>query len=404
MPAVLSPASVSLSRAPRLFFAASVGIAASVTGFGAFSARATPKPLPKSSPVKKAAKASAKGPIVKAIPVRKPIKPAPPIARNSQALASRGAPFTPAAPVPIIRVSAAVATAGALSTGGDSAMVELVGSGKGRINYEANVVKAVGLGALPPPTLSRSRAQDVLAARHAALADALRTLGMAVNQVRVSSDSRVQNYVLQSDEIRLRVRALVQASQVVEEKYLPVPGVFRVVVQTPLTGPNSLSEAVGVGGENPPSKKATLAADRRATPEVEASPVSPDPFAPGSPAPERARYTSLIVDCRGLHIQACMSPRVFQKCGDEVYGTMHVSPDYVIETGIAAFPRSMKDALRTARTGERPLIVRANYVKDENRFYPVVSDRDAETIFAADKDSHFFARTAVILLLDPTDR
>ena len=299
----------------------------------------------------------------------------------------------PAAPKPAAKPAPIVINSGLLLGGSESAMVEVIAGGKGRINYEANVVKAVGLGALPPPTLSKSRAQDVLSARNAALVDAVRTLGMAVSRVRVSSDSRVQNFILQSDEVRLRVHALVADAQVVDEKYLPTSGVFRIVVQMSLTGPNSVSEAVGIGeGE----AKTGLAAET--APESAAASL----FAPGAPAPANARYTSIVVDCRGLKMESCMSPRLYQKSGAEVYGTMQVPPDYVIETGIAAFPRSLNDALRTSRTGNNPLMVRACGAQDRNRFYAVISDDDAEKVREANRDSHFFERTAVVFLLDPT--
>jgi hypothetical protein len=129
----------------------------------------------------------------------------------------------------------------------ESAGVEVVAAGKGRINYEAGVVKATGLGALAPPSLSRSRAQDTLDARQAALADALRTLALAVGQVRVNANTRVRNYVLQDDEVRLRVDDVVKSAQVIEEALSSKTGVYRVVVQVPLSRSGSVSEAVGVG-------------------------------------------------------------------------------------------------------------------------------------------------------------
>ena len=293
-----------------------------------------------------------------------------------------------------------VINSGLLLGGAESAMVEVIAGGKGRINYEANLVKAVGLGALPPPTLSQSRAQNVLSARNAALADALRTLGMAVSRVRVSSDSRVQNFVLQSDEIRLRVRALVASAQVVDEKYLPTSGVFRIVVQMNLTGPNSVSEAVGVGGDMGDMGGGDMEVNKGEINKGESAAPTPE-FVPGAPAPASARYSCVLVDCRGLQMASCMSPRIYQTTGDEVWGTMQIPPEFVIETGIAAFPRSMEGAMRCSRAGSNPLIVKAYAMRDSNRFYPIISNKDADTLREANRDSHFFERTAVIFLLDP---
>jgi hypothetical protein len=278
-------------------------------------------------------------------------------------------------------------------TAWQAAAVEIVAAGRGRINYEAGVVKAIGLGALAPPTLTKSRSQDILDAREAALNDALRSLGMAAARVRVTADTRVANYLLKSDEIRVRVEALLRSAEVIEEKVLPTSAVYRVVVQTRLTGPNSLLEAI----TPPPAEEAA-----RPTPEATPAPEpTPDPNAPGMPAPEGAAYTSLLVDCRGLNVTACMSPKLYEEDGTEVYGTMKISADYVIDTGIVSFPRSMSEARHTSRVGSHPLIVRAHYVRDQNRFCPVISHEDAERARAANADSHFFERTAVLFLLDP---
>lgn len=268
----------------------------------------------------------------------------------------------------------------------ESAAVEVVAAGRGRINYEAGVVKATGLAAMPPPTLSRSRSQDMLNARDAALADALRSLSMAVGRVRVTADTRVENYLLKSDEVRLRISSIVKNAQVLEEKMLPTSGVYRVVVQARLNGDGSISEAVGFDDEVIGKK---------------AEAPKPDPFAPGSPAPAGVEYTGLIIDCRGHGVVSCISPKVYEPNGIEVYGSMKISADYAIETGIVGFPRSMDMARQSWRAGERPLIVRARGAAGPHRFHPVISERDAERIRDANRDSRFMERTAVLFIVDP---
>jgi len=319
-------------------------------------------------------------------------KPVPAASSPTPSHPTRGILFVASPPLPRKPSGAGFAPAASVpDTAWQAAAVEIVAAGRGRINYEAGVVKAIGLGALAPPTLTKSRSQDILDAREAALNDALRSLGMAAARVRVTADTRVANYLLKSDDIRVRVEALLRSAEVIEEKVLPTSAVYRVVVQTRLTGPNSLLEAI-----TPPAEEA------RPTPVATPAPEpTPDPNAPGMPAPAGAEYTSLLVDCRGLNITACMSPKLYEEDGTEVYGTMKISADYVIETGIVSFPRSMSEAHRTAGVGSNPLIVRAHYVRDQNRFCPVISDRDAERVRAANADSHFFERTAVLFLLDP---
>lgn len=281
----------------------------------------------------------------------------------------------------------------------ESARVEIVAAGRGRINYEAGVAKAVGLGALAPPTLSRSRAQDTLDARKAAFSDALRTLALAAGRVRVTADTRVENLVLKSDDVRLRVEGVLQQAQVVEEALSPA-GVYRIVVQVPLTGAGSLAEAVGAGDNAPedfPGPIRNVAAHKSVV-----APEAPKPtLGLEVPIPDGATYTGLVVDCRELDVVACMSPKLFDTRGKEVYGTLKVSPDYAIEPGIVGYPRSMEAALRSPRAGDRPLRVRAVRCADDHHFFPVIRREDAERIRDANQHDKFLERTAVVFVVDP---
>jgi hypothetical protein len=242
------------------------------------------------------------------------------------------------------------------------------------------------MGAIPAPSLKKTRGQDILEAREVAVADALRNLSMAVSQVRVTSDTRVENYVLKSDEIRVRIEAMIRGARILEEKLLPTSGVYRVIVQLRLKGPNSLLDAI----------EAAEAEARRA-----AVAAAYNPFAPGMPAPDSAEYTSLIVDCRGLRVAACPAPKLYDNERAEVYGTMKISPDFVNEVGIVSYPRSMQEARTSPRAGKNPLVIRARGVADNNRFHPIISTHDAEKIRDANHDSKFMERVAVIFLVDP---
>lgn len=305
-----------------------------------------------------------------------------------------------------VRPTAPGATAAAVVTkpspsAWEKEVVEVVAEGRGRINYEAGVVKAVGLGAVPPPTLSRTRAQRVLDARESALADAYRNLALSASRVRVTAETRVSNFLLKSDDVRVRVQSVVKGADVIEERLLPNSGLYRVVVQMPLNGEGSLAQALGLEKGRAKTIVAVSASAPRPRPQPTPTPGEANPFTPGAPAPEGAEYTSLIVDCRGLRVAATMSPRLMDSDGREVYGTVKCSPDYAIETGIVAYPRSTMDAARhSKRAGHRPLVVRARGVADRHRFCPVVSERDADFIRDANRSGRFFERTAVIFLVD----
>jgi hypothetical protein len=258
----------------------------------------------------------------------------------------------------------------------ENSMIELVAAGRGRLDYAQGMATAIGLGALPPPSLTRSRAQDTLDAREAALADALRTLSMSVQQVRVTSDTRVSSYVLKSDEVRVRLGTVIKSAEVIEEKLLPESGIYRVVVRAPLLGAGSIAEAVGLDTKEPVA----------------------NPYAPGAPPPPNATVTGLVIDCRGMGIASSRCPKLYDNRGVEVYGTMEIAPEFVDEFGIVTYPRSLNEARR--RVGDRPLIVRAHGVRGGGRDCPVIAAGDALQIRDANARDRFLERTAVVFLRD----
>jgi len=125
---------------------------------------------------------------------------------------------------------------------------------------------------------------------------------------------------------------------------------------------------------------------------------------PSREIPEESKgpYTSLIVDCRDFGVERSMSPRIRVPDGREVWGTVDVNYDWVIEHGIVVYARTMRDALRSDRAGSNPLVVQAvgraggNFHSDA-----VVSERDADRILDANKHDKILDRFRVIFILDP---
>lgn len=313
--------------------------------------------------------------------------------------------------------------------GDNDPLVDSVANGKGSINYGAGTVRATGYGAPPPAGRASSPIQSRLMAMGAARADALRTLAMTVSSVQVTAETTVKNYVLSKDEVRTNVSALLQSPRIISETTQP-DGTAVVVVELPMYGQSSVASAVlpqilpapttvteaptaadtvneyrgggagsdGNGGFKGPDQPAI----RVLPPIPEALPRPLPGGEPGStPLSDNGPFTSVIIDCRGLNLEAIMSPKLYDTTGREIYGTVRVSRDYAIDTGIVSYPRSMTYAIRSARCGKHPLIVRALRFADKHRFNPVISLEDGDRILAANNRDHFLEQTRVLLLVDP---
>ncbi|OHE56443.1 MAG: hypothetical protein A2Z47_05385 [Thermodesulfovibrio sp. RBG_19FT_COMBO_42_12] len=95
--------------------------------------------------------------------------------------------------------------------------------------YSSNSIRAIGSG-LEPNDPNMSQTEKALMAKRAAKLDALRNLAEQVYGVRITSDSYVRDFVLQSDDTRSRVNTFIQGARVVSEQQMP-DGSYQVEVE-----------------------------------------------------------------------------------------------------------------------------------------------------------------------------
>lgn len=113
-----------------------------------------------------------------------------------------------------------------------------------------------------------------------------------------------------------------------------------------------------------------------------------------------ARYTSLIIDARGLGLERSMSPTIRRTDGSVVWNGGDANPDYVISEGIVAYATTMREARDLARAGARPLIIEA-VSRHETPFPsdPYVEDEDAEYILRTARQDGFLKDFHVIFVI-----
>jgi hypothetical protein len=269
--------------------------------------------------------------------------------------------------MPLLLLSALVSTA-------ENPAVENFPEANGWINWERQVVKAVGHGVLPGD--AESPEQAALMARSAAVADAYRNLASMIYGVRVSGDTYVRNFITESDEVRLKVEGFIRGAEVVSDRQLSDKS-FEVILQVPLAGQDGILS--GLASELLPG---------------------------GAQAPQAAEggYTGLVIDARGLGVKPAISPKVYDEDGTEVYGTVQVSPDYAIEVGIAGYPKSIEQALKSPRIGAKPLVVKA--LRKGSKFVTdvVIGNAEAAKIREAEESFGILSRCRVSILIGPAGK
>lgn len=290
------------------------------------------------------------------------------------------------------------------------------------VDWTAGVVRARGAGTAAS---GLNMAQARLRAMGAARADAQRLLAMAIGEVRITSDTIVQDYVLASDTVRLQLDTVLQGVVFPEgglsvEQLSDGSYIVYTLAEISLYGPGSIGSAVYQGVRDSftsatsqadyslPSSDAPFArpiadpgADVAAVP-LPASGPEPTPDLRGANGEdEPASYTGLIIDASAFSVDATMAPRVFSESGDVVYGILSTSTEYANDVGVVGYHHSIEAARRDARVGDYPLVIAAIDVVGKNIFreHPVISAVDADVVHAANELAGFLEQAKVAFVI-----
>lgn len=311
----------------------------------------------------------------------------------------------------------------ALAADTETAVVEIVANGQAEINWTTGVITASGLGPVP-----RSGRKNFAIQRRVAQLDAYRQLAEAVRGVHVTSETTVEMYELVSDSIRTDLDTFLKGQQVISEGWMEDKETYRMTLAAPLLPSDGSPSVVTVvlpelKPEGSPDreladpevviekcreKNETLPPDKRVTlPPKDIKPVDLPVEQPASPPDfpkeQKGPFTGLVIDCRGFQIQRAMSPKVMTADEDEVWGTVSVSPEFVLNTGIVGYLPSLEMALggKVSRAGDHPLVVRCIGRQGSFRANAIVSDDDAARIKAEDERTKFLSQFRVVFVIDP---
>lgn len=245
--------------------------------------------------------------------------------------------------------------------------------GTAAIDWSEGVVRVTGSGAPPDRgTLAQRR----LMAERSATADAYRQLAEAINGIRVNSETIVRDYVVESDTIKTYVQALIKGAQKMDLRYMN-DGSVEVDLAV------KIYSSAGLNGILQPQK-----------------PVVPPPPVSLEADPKPGDYTGVIVDCRGLGVEAAMSPAIVSKDGGEVYlGNLPVNPEFVINHGIVGYTRTLAQARQNSRVGDHPLIIKGLSASGNFRTDVMIDDHDTEQLLGLEAQGKILSDAHVIFVL-----
>jgi len=286
---------------------------------------------------------------------------------------------------------------------GEQPSIQAIGENS-KIDWTNLVYIATGDGAMPSPKEESNRGRAYLKAKEYAKMAAIANLYMAIEGTTISYEATGKDFMADAT-IKQKIEGFVKNVQISKDWKETVEGSTIVVVEVraPMfknNGPGQIFLK-----EAPP--ETTVETSVKVVLKPDKAIKMPDLVV--RPSLDEKPYTGCIIDASGYKLERCMSPRIRKQDGSEVWGTVHVSPDMVLDRGIVSYATSMNSAKNNPRAGSNPLIVRATG-RAGGRFFsdPVLSDDDASLLVSENGkskaivgDCGFLDRFNVVFVKDP---
>lgn len=239
----------------------------------------------------------------------------------------------------------------------------------GEVNWSTRMITATGSGAANLKSSSVAVAR--LNAERAAKLDALRNVIETLQGVQVTGKRSVGD-LMSNGEIKSKVQGLAQGFKVVDTRYYS-DGSVDIVVQMPLNDElnSTLMSAVPEA-----KKKISLSTTGAET------------------------ASGLVINAQGLGLLPSMAPRLVDEAGKEVYGTTVVEAGVLAEGGLAGYAKDIDQAKSDARTGDKPVVIKALRLAKNSKTDLVVSNADADKLRAPNTNLKFLTEGRVIIVVD----
>jgi len=271
----------------------------------------------------------------------------------------------------------------------------------GSVDWSQQKIKATGIGAPNPNSPpGAQRAGAITAAK----SDALRNLLATARGMFLTSETTVNNAIVENDVIKTRVEGYMRGFTVVDTRYMSDQSV-EVDVEVPLSG---IADAVlpqAFGGGRLISGQPVCPMCGQPWPQGKAVPPGVQLVNPsaGSQMPASSTggaFTGLVIDAKGLGVMPAMAPKVVNESGEEIYGSKYVSREFAVKQGMVGYDKDVNAARSNQRVTNNPLVIKGLKAGGANSTDIVVSNADAQRIHAAAQSQNFLDKCRVMVILD----
>lgn len=247
-------------------------------------------------------------------------------------------------------------------------------AGTGGIDYSNQILKVKGLA--PPQKGAATAGESRILQLRVTKADAYRKALELIKEVQVSSETTVNNFMLESDIVRTKVQGMIRGLKEEGEPIYLGDGTIEQWYTFPMQGNFNglIFDQIVPPGTSPQSP--------------------PVPFTKGGQV-----FSGLIVDARGLGVKPAMAPKIFDEDGREVYGSAYVNREWAIKEGMAGYSKDVTAARNNQRVTATPIVVKGLKTSGQAKADIVISNTDAEKIRANAENMTFIEKCRVIIVI-----
>jgi hypothetical protein len=241
---------------------------------------------------------------------------------------------------------------------------------EGKINWADGYVSAVGEGTVTP---SRNKAKDQLRAVRAATILAQRALLETVKELKIDSQTKVENKMVQDDVINTRIEGTIQGAEIVKQNVrwegdTPIAMVEMRICLGGIgacTSEKSIVNTLALGQKNEPTDVPQQRLED-IVPKQETAPPKTQDIVYDSTRP----VTGIIFNLQGISFERVILPVVITMDNGNkpftVYSAKSVEPQIFRTYGIVRYADSVDQARQNPYLGDNTMIVPVSSVTKEN--------------------------------------
>jgi hypothetical protein len=270
----------------------------------------------------------------------------------------------------------------------------------GQINWVEGYISAVGEGTATP---SGNKVKDQLRAVRAATILAQRALLETVKELKIDSETKVRNKMVQEDVINTRIEGTIQGAEIIKQNIrwegdTPIAAVELRICLSGVGGcksEKSIINALGLDQKseqtNAPSQRLDDILAKQETIVQKAQDIIYDSSRP---------VTGIIFNLQGLFFERVILPVVITiGDGDKpftVYSVKSVEPQVIRTYGIMRYADSVEQAKQNSHLGENIMIVSVSGVTKENMI--MIGFDAARLVRETSRHGNDYLRNAKVLI------